>query len=85
MFFSKSKEGRKIRDSLCVRYADDFVVTSLDQNRIIPKNIPKVKQFLNERSLKIFEKNLELINLEKEGLDFSGWRICIFDSNLKKN
>lgn len=51
-----SKEGRKISGSWCVRYADDFIVTSPDRNRIILKNIPTVKQFLNERGLEISEK-----------------------------
>ena len=39
-----SKEGRKITGSWCVRYADGFIVTSPDRNRIILKNLPKMKE-----------------------------------------
>jgi RNA-directed DNA polymerase len=80
-----SKEGRKISGSWCVRYADDFIVTSPDRNRIILKNIPAVKQFLNERGLEISEKKSRIIYLEEEGFDFLGWKICLFERNLKKN
>jgi|JI91814CRNA_FD_contig_101_59818_length_2557_multi_8_in_0_out_0_1 RNA-directed DNA polymerase len=80
-----SKEGRKLKGIWCIRYADDFIVTSPDQNRIILEIIPKVKQFLSERGLVISEKKTRIVNLEKEGFDFLGWRICLFDRNLKKN
>lgn len=83
--FPNSKEGRKISGSWCVRYADDFIVTSPDRNRIILKNIPTVKQFLNERGLEISEKKSRIIYLEEERFDFLGWRICLFERNLKKN
>lgn len=53
-----SKEGRKIIGSWCVRYANNFVVTSPDQNRIIFKNISKVRQFL--------KRNLEQSILTKK-------------------
>lgn len=36
-----SKEGRKITGSWCVRYADGFIVTSPDRNRIILKKFSK--------------------------------------------
>ncbi len=80
-----SKEGRKIIGSWCVRYADDFIVTSPNRDRIILENIPKVKLFLNERGLEISEKKSRIVDLEKDGFDFLGWRICLFDRNLKKN
>jgi 3-dehydroquinate dehydratase len=45
----------------------------------------KVKQFFKERGLEISEKKSRVINLEKEGFDFLGWRIDLFKRNFKKN
>ena len=80
-----SKKGRKLIGNWCVRYADDFIITSLNENQIILKSIPKVKEFLSKRGLEISEKKSRIINLEKEGFDFLGWRISLFNRNFKKN
>jgi RNA-directed DNA polymerase len=80
-----SREGRKISGSWCIRYADDFIVTSFNEKRIVLENIPRVTQFLKERGLEISEKKSRIINLEKEGFDFLGWRIELLERNLKKN
>ena len=80
-----SKEGRKLIGNWCVRYADDFIITSSYENQITLKSIPKVKEFLNERGLEISEKKSRIINLEKEGFDFLGWRISLFNRTFKKN
>jgi RNA-directed DNA polymerase len=80
-----SKEGRKLIGNWCVRYADDFIITSPYENQITLKSIPKVKEFLNEQGLGISEKKSRIINLEKEGFDFLGWRIGLFNRTFKKN
>lgn len=80
-----SKEGRKLVGSWCIRYADGFIVTSRNENQIILENIPKIKEFLSKRGLEISEEKSRIINLEKEGFDFLGWSISLFDKTFKKN
>jgi RNA-directed DNA polymerase len=67
-----SKKGRELSGSWLVRYVDDFIDTSFSKERLIEKNIPKVKEFLAERGLQISEKKSKIVNLEKESFNFLG-------------
>jgi len=76
--------GRKLKGCWCIRYADDFIVTSPTKDKIIFEDIPKVKLFLKERGLEISEKKSRVINFEKEGFNFLGWRVDLFKRNFRK-
>jgi RNA-directed DNA polymerase len=80
-----SKKGRELSGSWLVRYVDDFIDTSFSKERLIEKNIPKVKEFLAERGLQISEKKSKIVNLEKESFNFLGWTIRLQTRNLKFN
>lgn len=80
-----SKEGRRLTGIWCVRYANDFIVTSPSKYRLVEEIIPRVKIFLSERGLRVSEKKSQIINLEKEGFDFLGWKIKLRKRDLKLN
>lgn len=82
---SNSKEGRKLKGSWLVRYADDFIVTSSCKEKLIEDNIPNIVKFLSIRGLEISKKKFQITNLEKEGFDFLGWRIEKRKRNLTLN
>lgn len=62
-----SSEGRKISGSWVIRYADDFIVTSLCKKRVVKEHIPRVISFLSKRGLNISEKKSTILHFENEG------------------
>jgi|KNS12Surf_metaT_2_FD_contig_101_683808_length_2328_multi_3_in_0_out_0_1 RNA-directed DNA polymerase len=80
-----STEGRKISGSWVIRYADDFIVTSSCEERLIKEHIPRVISFLSKRGLNFSEKKSKILNLENEGFSFLGWYISLKNRDLKKN
>lgn len=80
-----STKGRKISGSWVIRYADDFIVTSSCEERLIKEHIPRVISFLSKRGLNFSEKKSKILNLEKEGFSFLGWHISLKKRDLKKN
>ena len=80
-----SSEGRKISGSWVIRYADDFIVTSPCEERLVKKHIPRVSSFLSKRGLNISEKKSKIRNLENEGFTFLGWDVTLKSRSLKRN
>ena len=73
---SSSTAGRKLKGKWVVRYADDFIITNLDNDKeLLEKDIPRVVEFLSKRGLEISEKKSRIIDLHKESFDFLGWSI----------
>ena len=82
---TNSVEGRKISGSWAIRYADDIIVTSSCEKKLIKEHIPRVISFLSKRGLNISEEKSKRLNLEKEGFLFLGWDISLKNRDLKRN
>lgn len=83
---SSSVEGRKLKGKWVVRYADDFIITNLnDKEQLISGDIPNVKEFLSVRGLEISEKKSRIIDLKKESFYFLGWKIQLRERNIRRN
>jgi hypothetical protein len=64
--------------SKITRCVDDFIVTSRCKNFLETNIIPKAKEFLLERNLKI-------IHLKEPNFEFLGWNISLNKQLLSKN
>lgn len=80
-----SSKGRKISGSWVIRYADDFIVTSSCQEKLVKEHISRVNSFLANRGFNISEKKSKILNLKNEGFTFFGWDVTLKIRNFKRN
>ncbi len=64
-----------------VRYADDFVVTSISKDVLESKVLPAVKQFMAARGLELSEEKTRITHIS-EGFDFLGQNVRKYDGKL---
>jgi RNA-directed DNA polymerase len=56
-----------------VRYAADFVVIAASRNLLDNYILPKIKEFLNIRGVKLSEEKTKIYNLKRDKLNFLGY------------
>nr|YP_006072996.1 hypothetical protein NIHY_p01 [Nitella hyalina]AEH42861.1 hypothetical protein NhyaMp01 [Nitella hyalina] len=56
------------------RYADDFIITGVNEGLLTRQVRPAVEKFLDERNLKLKEAKTRIIHIE-EGVDFLGFNL----------
>jgi RNA-directed DNA polymerase len=81
----KSTKGKLLTGVWITRYVDDFIVTSRSKEFLETNIIPKVKEFLHERNLKISESKSKIIHLKESSFEFLGWNISLNKRLLSKN
>lgn len=81
----KTTLGKKLTGCWVTRYVDDFVVTSRSKELLELELIPKIKEFLSERNLKVSEEKSKIINLKNTDLKFLGWTISLKSRIGSKN
>ena len=64
-----------------VRYADDFIITAKDKKTIVNQIIPIVKDFLNERGLRLSGEKSRITNID-QGFDFLSQHIRKYKGKL---
>jgi len=62
----------RIKAKFFIRYADDFVILS-DDREWLEKQVPKIKEFLQERPNLEIHPNKIFIRTVSSGVDFLGW------------
>jgi RNA-directed DNA polymerase len=80
-----SKEYKALSGCWSVRYADDILLFARTETKITNEYLPKLKQFLKVRGLKISKQKSKIINLKVESLSYLGWTFKLVARNLKYN
>ncbi len=57
-----------------IRYADDFIITSISKEMLEQEIMPMVKEFLQARGLTLSEEKTKITHID-EGFDFLGFNI----------
>jgi len=58
----------------CIRYADDFVILARNKRILTHYVKPTIENFLRERGLTLSEEKTKIFGIQKESLDFLGYR-----------
>jgi RNA-directed DNA polymerase len=64
-----------------IRYADDFIVTSISKTLLVDKIIPVIREFLSQRGLRISEAKTRITHID-EGFDFLSQNIRKYNGKL---
>lgn len=64
-----------------IRYADDFIITADNKERIEQEILPLVRNFLSERGLVLSEEKTKITHID-EGFDFLGFNIRKYNGKL---
>jgi retron-type reverse transcriptase len=65
------RKDRKLRDLRVIRYADDFVVLARSRRQLEAVVLPKLREFLEARGLRLSEEKTRIVR-DTEGFDFVG-------------
>jgi len=84
------KKGRKLdfvhlTGIWVVRYADDFIITCSDRDRLEKEIIPKVTNFMMLRGLSISDRKSKIVDLKLTGFKFLGWDINVRPRDQRHN
>ncbi len=81
----KNKWGRRHHKNKvhAILYADDFIITGATKELLENEILPTVKQFLQQRGLRLSEEKTRIVHIE-EGFDFLGWKIRKYEENGNK-
>lgn len=63
-----------------ISYADDFIITSADEELLNNKVIPIIERFLAERGLELSKEKTKITHISK-GVDFLGFNIRKYSNN----
>jgi RNA-directed DNA polymerase len=55
-----------------VRYADDFIITCRNRDKLEGDILDRVTTFLAERGMTLSEKKTKIVDLKQEGFKFLG-------------
>ena len=64
-----------------IRYADDFIITSISKEMLEQEIMPMVKEFLQARGLTLSEEKTKITHID-EGFDFLGFNIRKYKGTL---
>jgi len=64
-----------------IRYADDFIVTSISKTLLVEEIIPLIREFLGQRGLRISEAKTRITHID-EGFDFLSQNIRKYNGKL---
>lgn len=81
----KHKEFTALRGIWVVRYADDFIITCPDRDKLEGEINDKVTNFLSRRGLTLSLSKTKIIDLERDSFKFLGWSISKRQRDLKFN
>jgi RNA-directed DNA polymerase len=73
----KTKKSRQVN---FIRYADDFVVTGVDQDTLVQAR-SLIGAFLQDRGLSLSDEKTKIVPIE-EGFDFLGWNVRKYGDKL---
>jgi len=68
-----------------VRYADDFIITCRDRDKLEGEILDRVTAFLKERGLTISAKKTKIVDLKQDGYKFLGWHVSVRTRDPKRN
>ena len=65
----------------CVRYADDFIVTSANQETLANHVLPAIERFLSSRGLRLSREKTRIVHIDT-GFDFLGFNFRKYGGKL---
>lgn len=68
-----------------VRYADDFIITCRDRDKLEGEILERVTTFLAERGMTLSEKKTKIVDLKQEGFKFLGWHVSVRNRDPRRN
>jgi len=68
-----------------VRYADDFIITCRDRDKLEGEILDRVTAFLKVRGLTLSHTKTKIVDLKCDSFEFLGWQVTVRTRDPKRN